>query len=130
QNCALERLHPVVESAEHVPISAVLAPIAQTADDIGVPIVVRHDDSALTVGAEILRGIEAEAGEVSEAPRAASVIAVAMRLSRVLDHDGARVARDLEDRIHITGLAVQMYRHDGLRARRDRCLESARIERQ
>ncbi len=82
------------------------------------------DHAALAVGTEVLAGIEAEAAHVAEAADATALVLGAVRLAGILDHDQAVAARDLEDRIHVGRLAVQVHRDDGLGARGDRRLDA------
>ena len=49
-------------------------------------------------------------------PDAAPVVLGAVRLARVLDDQQPVALRDLQDRIHVGRLAVEMDRHDGLRS--------------
>ena len=127
---ALNSFHPVVVALDFVHVFALLTPVAQHADLGVVSRIVRHNRPRLAVRAEVLTRIEAEAAELADAAHAASFVLRAVGLGGVLDHYQAVAIRDLHDRIHVAGLAVEVNRNDRLRARRDRLFKLTGIERE
>jgi hypothetical protein len=120
---ALYSVHPVVEAFDGVLVAALLAPAAQRSDAPGHLRVARHDSPTLAVCAEILSGIEAETGHRAHRAAAAPAILGTVCLRSVLDHREAPPLRDLENRIHVGRLAVQVHGDDRLRPGCDRRLE-------
>ena len=126
---ALHAVHAVVEGAELVLVAHLLAPRAQEAQLLRPLGVVGHHRAALAVGAEILAGIEAEAAEVAHRAAPPPVVLGAVRLARVLDDGDALAPRDVENRVHVGRLAVQVHGNDGFRPRGDGGFELRRIHR-
>ncbi len=100
-----------------------LAPVAELAHGVGLRVVVGDDGAALAAGAEILAGVEAEAGQVAEGAGAPALVLGAVSLGRVLDEGEPVLIGEGADRIHVRHEAVEVHRQDGLRALGERALE-------
>src|SRR5258705_10940569 len=70
QNGALQSIHAVIETFEHVVVLALLPPIAKHPHQLRAMGVARDQHAALAARAEILPRVEAEATEVAERPHA------------------------------------------------------------
>src|SRR5262245_27200224 len=131
----LDRGDPGLERVETrvVAPDVALVPVAQ-------PVVAQHQDALIDLAvrggdetsvahhAEILDGVQAEAGADSEGADPASLVARADRLRRVLDHGDAFLARDRVHRVHFRRAAGQMHRDQRPGARRDRPFQKRRID--
>ncbi len=106
------------------------APVAQHPDRARVLGVVGHHHAALAIGAQVLAGVEAEAGHVGDAARAPALVFGAVRLAGVLDDHQSMPAGDLQQRIHVGRLAVQADRNDRLGLVGDRRLERRDVHRE
>ncbi len=89
--------------------------------------VARRDRAPLARG-DVLRGVEAEAGEVAVGSRFLPVPFGLERVSRVLDDGESARPRDIANRRHVAHLPVEVHREDGSRAIRDRGLDRGRID--
>ena len=82
-------------------------------------LVVGGDGAGFAAGAQILAGIEAERCGVSHRPGLAPAgfllreILRAVRLAGILDEDEVVPSRQLEERVHVGDLPIQMHRNDG-----------------
>src|SRR5262249_59432173 len=101
----------------HVPVH--LTPVAKRSDRARQLGVVRHDRTALAVGAQVLSRVEAEAAEVAERADTAALVLRTVRLARVLDHLQAVPGGDLQEGAHVGRLAVEVDPDDGTRLPRD-----------
>src|SRR5450631_1013583 len=86
QDRALKPFHPIVVSAQHVMILAVLSPIAQHADGACMLGVVGGHGATLAVGSQILTGIKAEACHIADASDWTSFIFSSVRLRGVFNN--------------------------------------------
>src|SRR5262249_57969192 len=91
-------MQAVVEALQLVHVPVHLAPVAKRSDRARQLGVVRHDRTALAVGAQVLSRVEAEAAEVAERADTAALVLRAVRLARVLDHLQAVPGGDLQER--------------------------------
>src|SRR5690349_18279637 len=115
QDGALQALHPVIESLDDVVITPLLAPVSQDSERVRVLGAVGRDEPGFAIRSKILARVEAEASEVADASDTAPFVLGAVRLRGVLDDDEPVAARDLDNRIHVRRLPIQMNRHDGPR---------------
>ena len=130
QDGGLHLVHAVVPAGFRPAARGGRSPTAQAAGGARLLGIVGDDDAALSRGAQVLGGVEAEAPRVADAAGAPPLVACAMRLRRVL-HDGEPVAaRQLQDWIHGGRLPVQVDRDDGARATADRRLQGGRVHRE
>jgi len=90
--------------------------------------VLTHDSPGIAVRAEVLAGIKAEARGVSEGAHALSAPRRAVCLGGILDHFQIVPASDLENGIHVAGLAVEMHGNDGARVRGNSGFDLFRID--
>src|SRR5215212_11298269 len=67
ENRALDGVHPVVEGVHVMIVLTLLTPVPEQSHCARVGVVVGGGEAALTIGAEILAGIEAEAAEMPNA---------------------------------------------------------------
>ncbi len=98
---------------------------AHFAGELGDGVIVGGERASFAVRAEILPGIKTEDSRVAEAAHALAVVARAVGLAGVFDHDQVVALGDFEDWIQVCGAAIEMNRDDGLGAagdgRRDQC---------
>ncbi len=113
QHRGLNRVEPRVESHPLMDVSHGRSEIPQRSNLRCQAIVVRGDGATVPVGAEILPGIEAEAGSDAERPALLPAVRRAVRLCSVLDDVQAALVRQRQERIDIGWLAVQVDGHDG-----------------
>src|SRR5262245_51849604 len=90
--------------------SPVIGPHPDSANQI---FVLTHDRPNIAVYAEVLAWIKTEARHMPEGTHALSAPRRAVCLCGVLDHFQIVPASDLENRIHVAGLAVEMHGKDG-----------------
>jgi hypothetical protein len=121
--------HAVVEADDREPVAAVRvhALAAIEPHGLGQFVVVRGDHPAFA-GSDDLVAEEAEGGAVAEAARHPALVGRPHSLGGVLDDHQAVLFRDLQDRIHVGHLTVQVDRHDRLGARGDLGLDQGRID--
>ncbi len=90
--------------------------------------ILRDHRAAVAETAEVLGREEAEHGGGAVIANALPLVPRALRLRAVLDHDQLVLPGNLQDRVEVGRLAVQMHRDDGLRARRHLLRDFRRIE--
>jgi hypothetical protein len=98
-------------------VAGLLTVRAQQAHPLGDLGVGRRHRAAVAPRPEVLGRVEREAPGVAQRADAAAVIARAVGLRGVLDHEQAGLARQREDRVHVDRLAIEVDRDDGARAR-------------
>ena len=130
ENRALKSFHPVVISAQHMVILAILSPIAQRADGLSILNIVSSHSAAFAICTQIFGRIKTKTRNVSDAAGGAALVFRTMRLCCIFDHDQSMTPRDFHDRIHVGRLTVKMYRKNGFGAGRDRSFNCARIQRE
>jgi hypothetical protein len=126
---ALDRIHAKIETFGDVQVFPLLTPVAQRAHTLGEVGAIRDDGAALAAGAEILSRVEAETTEIAERAGAPATALGAVGLRRILDHGDAVTLGYFANLFDLSEPPVQMHRHDGLRPRRDRGLETAWVHR-
>ena len=107
---ALQTIHSVVVSHQRMLIFSLLAPVTQHAYSVGIVGVVSCDHAALSVRPEILARIEAKATQIADSPNSTTLVLRAMSLRRIFDHNQTMAPGDFQNRIHISGLAIEMHR--------------------
>ena len=112
-----QRLVVVADAHPVVPVQA---------DPVGQAVVVGRGEATLA-GHQVLGRVQAEHRR-PELPGAAAAVRRAVRLGGVLDDRDPAALRDLHQRVHVGHQAVQVDRHDRLRAGRDRGLDPVGIE--
>ena len=81
-------------------------------------LVVGRDGSRFAAGAQVLAGIEAERRGCAQRPGLAPALLLArevlgaVRLAGILDDQQVVLAGEIQDRIHVGHLPVQVHRHD------------------
>ena len=93
-----------------MPVAVGLPVLAHQAEPLRQPVVVRHDRATVAQGGEILRRVEAEAAEPADRARVPAAQLRADGLGAVLDHDHVARLAELDDRIHVGALAVEVDR--------------------
>ncbi len=107
---------------------AVLAQPAAARCELAVS---RNDHAGVAERAEVLRGVAAEAADVTDAAKAPPGVRGARAPARSPRSDASRGAgASAENASMSAGLAVKVYRDDGFGARRDARLDGARLERE
>src|SRR2546426_1384901 len=120
--------HPIVVAHEHMVVLRPLAMVPEEAADLGDLRVVGKNHPALP-GRHVLRWIERETRGVPEVPRLLPVVLSPVSLARVFEHDEVVRLRDLVDRLHLSGLAIEVHRHHDSRTLRHGLLERGRVKR-
>ncbi len=128
QDGRLQGVQAAVHADPHVVVAAILAVAGDLAQHPGQLVVAGEDRPAVAVAAQRLAGEEAGAGDGGQAARAASLVAGAEALRRVLDHRQAVTGGDGVDGVEVGALAVQRHRHQGAGALGDGCLQQRRVE--
>ena len=114
EDARLDRVEPAVVALEVVGVLRRLAVVAEHPARLGELVVVGGDGARLAAGAEVLRGVEAERGGAAHgagpAPRALPLREVLgpVGLAGVLDDRELVLRCQLEDRIHVGHLPVEM----------------------
>src|SRR6266508_2267809 len=90
--------------------------------------VARRYQAGVSVGSEVLTGIEAEAADISQRAASTALVARAMSLSGVLYDVQAVPLGQLEDWTHVRRLPGEMDRQDRFRPLRQYRLDPVRIE--
>lgn len=90
---------------------------------LGNRIVAGEDRTAVAVAAEGLAREEACAADVAQVAALTPLVFGTKALGGILDHDQLVPVSDRIDLVHVSRLAVQTHRHNGLGTRRDRSLD-------
>src|SRR5207248_10936791 len=113
----LERVETAVPSDFLVVIALAAAVIAQQAKAVGKFIAVRGHASRVTIGAEVLRGIEAEGGQIPNRSSPAPPPGCSKGLGGVFDDGELRLLAEAEKLVHVGAESVEMHGKDGFEAR-------------
>src|SRR5262245_18438709 len=97
--------------------------IASHARARGEIVVIRSKRARIAIRADVLAWIETEDSRVAEIADAYAAIFRTMRLRRIFQHEQVVAFSYLQNRVHLRRLAIQMYRNDGARVRRDSLLD-------
>src|ERR1035438_9490198 len=108
-------------------ILAVLSPIPQHANRAPKLSIAGGHRPALTVGSQILAGIETEARDIPNAAHRTPLVFRSVRLCGIFDHDQVAPPRYFHDWVHVRGLSVKMHRQYRLRPGRDQRLNRSWI---
>src|SRR5262249_30286989 len=108
QDCTLYAVHPVVESFESMFVPLFLSPVAKHTACCRHVAARRRDCATFPVRTQVLPGVEAEGSDLGDRAASATVIFGSVSLGGIFDNGQPASARDLEDRIHVSGLPVQM----------------------
>ena len=122
----LQRVQAAVEARQVVVVLELRAVVSKHANALGKRVVIGRDGTRVPERAQVLAGIEREAGGVAEAAGPPAAVARTLRLRRVLDHRDAAVPSDRQDPVHVCWASVEVHRHDRLRGRRDYRLHGLR----
>ena len=106
---ALDLIHPAVETFHLMIVLLRPAVVSQHANPAGDFRVVGHNGTAVAVSAQVLAGIEAEAGHLSEVARSPAFVFSAVGLGGVFDHPEPVLLRDLVDGVHVGRLSEEMH---------------------
>ncbi len=134
----MRRLHPKdrrlngvetkVSADPRVHVLRLRAVVAEQPDLVGERGVIRRHQTAVAEAAQILRREERKTSCRAKSTGQLPVIPRADRLGGVLDHRDARLARQLQDRVHVGGEPVEMDRHNRARSRRNRARHSRDLQ--
>ena len=113
QDRGLHLVEPAVETFQLVHVPRPLPVVAEHTQALGQARVRSRDRARVPIGTEVLRGIEAEARERAEGADPPPAVARPVGLGAVLDDRDA----ELGERSQVGGRAVEVDRHDRLRAR-------------
>src|SRR5262245_38209339 len=108
-------------------VFALLAPIAQHAYRAGMLGVICGDNASLSICTKVLTWIEAKACQISHATNPPPFVLSSMCLRGVFDDHQTITMGYFENRVHIGGLAIKMYRYNRFRAFCDRLLDLVHI---
>ena len=128
QSRCLQGIQPAVVAHDGVEVLGLAAVNSQDAHLFCQVRVVCDHHAAVTQGAQVLAGEEAEASQVAYVARFASAILRSNGLSGVLHHLQVVLLGQGQDGIHPGALAEQMDRHDDLGARRDLLADEIRVD--
>ena len=113
----LQRVDPAVAAVPDRPVALVLAVRAQLPHPLCKRGIVGHDGAGVPERAEVLRRVEAERRRVAKAADAPAAELRPVGLGGVVDHREAAVARELEQRLEVGALSVQVHWNECARAR-------------
>ena len=125
---SLDAFHPVVVADHFVIVAAGGAVSAGYAGEAVDGFVVGDDRAAFAVGADILRGIEAEDGGIAETADAPAAVFGAVRLGGVFEDSDSARRGDFTDGVHISRPAVKMDGQNGASAEGDGGLDEADVQ--
>jgi len=108
QDGRLQLVQALLVAYDLVQVLRVLAHVAQHFDAVVEAGVAGRDCAAVAVAAHHLGGVEAEAGDVAERSGRAAFVQGAVRMRGVFDHPQPVGASQLEQRVHVDGLAVEV----------------------
>ena len=130
QNRSLEPVHPVVIAQLSIPelLAGILAMIAQLAQFLGQSIVISDDAASVAVRPKVLARIETEAPGVAQGSGRPFLVARPLSLGRILHHRQTALCCQLQQRVHVCGLAVDVDRYDGPGPVRDPVLHPIDIQ--
>ena len=117
--------HAVVEAHDFVGVARLHALVAREPHASDNPGVGGGDHASLTAG-HVLRRVEGEGREGTEGADRAPVQGGAVGLGGVLEDHEAALVGDCLERVHGSGMAVEVDGHDGPRALRDRGFNGGR----
>ena len=124
QHRGLQRIQPEIAADGLMVVLRFAAVIAHQSDARGERRVVRRHQSGVAERAEVLARKEREAAAVAERSGLTPAIGRADRLTCVFDHRDVARARDLQQRLHVDRLSVQVDRDDRFRTRRERAVQA------
>ncbi len=128
QHRGLKRVEAPVPRQVLVVVLGPLAIVAHHPHLLGQLPVIRRERAGVAVSSQVLARIEAEGAKRPDGPGAAPLVPGAVGLAGVLDHRQAVPGGDLEDRVHVGRLAVQVDGHDRPGAWRDGRFDQSRID--
>src|SRR5258705_8021377 len=128
EHSALDALHAIVVADFLVIIAFTRAMFAQRPGAGSQISIVRNERATFTVGAEILARIKTETRQHTEGADDLAFVLCSMCLGGIFDQWQVMLPADLEERIDVERVSVQMDWHDRFGARRDRLFDESRAE--
>ena len=128
QEGRLQLVHAGIEARQLVDILPLRPVVAQHAYPTGQRIVVGRHCPGVAQRTQVLARVETEAGGMSQAAAAFSMVGGAVRLCCVFQHRQAVPFGNGHDRRHVHGAAVQMHHRNGAGAGRDGRSQRIRIQ--
>src|SRR5260370_14253716 len=113
QHRGLNSVHASVPAKFVMIVALRTAVIAKLSHMLGHLRTVSGDDSRVSVGAKVLRGIETEGGGYAQRARSTPAPLGANRLCGVFDNGNLEFLRDAVEPVHVGALAVKMYGKNG-----------------
>ena len=95
-------------------VLVVAAVIAQGADLLGQGLVAGGHAAGIAQGAQVFAGVKAEPGGIAQTACAAALVGGTVSLGSILDDLQAVGTGDLQNRVHVGALAVEVHSHDSL----------------
>ena len=124
----MKRVHPIVESGYPLPALASIAPIAQGSGVLRPIWAVGHDYARFAAGSQVLAWVKAETASVAKTADAPALVLRSMRLGGVFNDGEAVLPCDLQDRVHVRGMAVKVHRDDCPRAWGDHRFDTGGVD--
>ena len=120
QDGGLHLVEAAVDSRLRVVVAVRLPAVACAAQTDGEGGIVHEDGAGVAERAQVLGGVEAERSDPRQRPHHAPFVSCAVGLTGVLDEGEAVVTGDLQERIEVGRVAVEVHGQEGLRPWRDR----------
>ena len=95
-------------------VLVVAAVIAQGADLLGQGLVAGGHAAGIAQGAQVFAGVKAEPGGIAQTACAAALVGGTVSLGSILDDLQAVGTGNLQNRVHVGALAVEVHSHDSL----------------
>ena len=124
----LDLVQPGVASFQHAPVASLIAVHAEQPDRGRMLLVSREHEPSVTVGAEILGGVEAERRQITGGADFAPLEARTVRLGAVLDQRDAQLAAGRGQGQGVQRMAVQVRRDHRPRAGADAATHLGRLQ--
>ena len=128
QEGRLQLVHAGIEACQLVDVLSFRPIVAQHAHPPGQRIVVGRHRPRVAQRTQVLARVETEAGRMSQAAAALSMVGGAVCLCRVFQHRQAVSFGNGHDRRHVHGAAVQMHHRNGAGTGRDGGSQRIRIQ--
>jgi hypothetical protein len=122
QDGGLHLVEAAVDAVLLVPVPVALPSVAQPPQAGGERLIVDEHGAAVAQGAEVLGRVEGERAQPGERADRAPLVPRPVRLAGVLHQSDPAPAREVEQRIEVGGMAVEVHGQERPRARGERLL--------
>ena len=116
QDGGLQRGQTIVVAFHARAIALLLAPTSQQSGFARILRIIGGQHAAFARRTEVLGGIKTEAADVTDTAGAPTLVFGAMGLRGVFDDHQLVTSRDLENRIHVGALTIEMHQQNSARA--------------